>query len=78
MCQGGMYKIFKETKREQTTPILVGSLRWLQSGMVRKNVSRGYCVDSTTSHVIKQKHEVKAVLLSKVNGSAVHSLEQHS
>lgn len=29
------------------------------------------------SHVIKQKH-FKAVLLSKVIGSAVHSLEQHS
>lgn len=30
------------------------------------------------SHVIKQNIEFKAVLLSKVTGSAVHSLEQHS
>lgn len=56
MRQGGMYKIFKETKRKQTTLILIGSLQRPQSGMIRKNVSRGYSVDSTTSHVVKQKH----------------------
>lgn len=55
MCQGGMYKIFKETKRKQTTLRLRGSLRRLQSGMIRKNVSRGSLVDSTMSHVAKQK-----------------------
>lgn len=31
---GGMYKILKETRRKQTTLILIGGLPRLQSGMI--------------------------------------------
>lgn len=46
----------QRNERETDTLILIGSLRRPQSGMIRKNVSRGRFVDSQTPHVVKQKH----------------------